>query len=281
MSSKRKFSEIGGEPSAAGETRDRIPNYQRPKYKKRRGAGGQEKPTSIAWIKKRARTIERRLNHPAKLPANVQHDLEKELEHHKQKMDEHADKKKRGMMITKYHMIRFFERKKADRLAKQLRTQLETTTNEEEKKRLQADLHVAEIDALYARYFPHRERYVSLYANSSNDSAAQEEGQQENASVAARALSTERPHLWGAIEKAAKKGTSALIQIQERKSAVDSRSKSPKERPSKHAVKASKLKAKTSFTPESADSNKSSRKGEESSEPSSNDDSDGGFFEEG
>ncbi|KAI1281363.1 hypothetical protein F5Y07DRAFT_354484 [Xylaria sp. FL0933] len=279
MSSKRKFSELGAESSAAGETRDRIPSYQKPKHKKRRGAGGQEKPNSIAWIKKRARTIERRLNHPAKLPANVQHDLEKELEHHKQKMEDQADKKKRSAMIKKYHMIRFFERKKADRLVKQLQTQLESATDDHEKNKLKLEIQIAETDSLYARYFPHRERYVSLYPNSSVSP-------KEDASSAIKALTTSRPPLWAAIDKAAKKGTAALVQIRERRLAVDSRSKAPKERPSKHAfeAKAGQLKAKTSFAPECTDSKKSSGKRQESSESSdssSDNDSDGGFFEEG
>ncbi|KAI3343499.1 hypothetical protein F4824DRAFT_10672 [Ustulina deusta] len=278
MSSKRKFSEFRTETSVAGETRERTPKHQSHKRKKRRGTS-EDKPTSTSWLKKRARTIERRLNHTASLPANVQHDLEKELDHHKQKLDDIADMKKRSVMIKKYHMVRFFERKKADRLVKQIRTQLESTMDEEERKKLQADLHIAEVDALYTRYFPHRERYVSLYP-------VQEGAKTEDTSAAARSLGTERPPIWGAIEEAAKKGNSALVQIQERKPTVGSRSKPPRERPSTHlfAAKADQPKAKTSFAPEPAGSTK--RKGERQqvskpSDSSSDDDSDGGFFEEG
>ncbi|KAI0971650.1 hypothetical protein F4678DRAFT_70530 [Xylaria arbuscula] len=282
MSSKRKFSEFGAESSAAGETRSRIPGYQKPKFKKARNVS-QDNLASIAWIKKRARTIERRLNHSASLPANVQHDLEKELEHHRQKIDDQSDKKKRNDMIKKYHMVRFFERKKADRLVKQLRTQLEATTDKEEKKKFEADLHIAEIDALYPRYFPHRERYVSLYPSPSSDQDAQGSAKAEDASAAARSLNTERPPLWGEIEKAAKKGTWALTQIQERRL---TRSKAPREGPSKHSsvAKAGPLKTKTPSAPESADSNRGKGKRQQPTEPSdsgSDGDSDGGFFEEG
>ncbi|KAI0419943.1 hypothetical protein F5X98DRAFT_333213 [Xylaria grammica] len=270
MSSKRNFSEFSAESSVAGST----PSHQGPKHKKKRDSS-KDKPTSINWLKKRARTIERRLNRKDNLPANVQHELEKELDHHKQKLDDLADAKRRNTMIKKYHMVRFFERKKADRLAKQIRNHLGKTVDEEERKKLQADLHIAEVDALYAKYFPHRERYVSVYPVSSPGPGAQRGPKTEDASTAARSLRTDRPPLWSAIEKAAKKGNLALVQIQERKSAIEPRGKLPQERP---------LKAKNSVAPEPTDSNKGRGKGQQLLEPSgssNDDDSDEGFFEEG
>ncbi|KAI0527791.1 hypothetical protein F5B22DRAFT_4367 [Xylaria bambusicola] len=279
MSSKRKYSEFSAGHSVAGESRERTSSYQASKHKRRRDTAG-DKPTSINWLKKRARTIERRLNRKDSLPANVQHELEKELDHHKRKLNDLADGKKRGAMIKKYHMVRFFERKKADRLAKQIRTQLEATTDEEERKKLQADLHTAEVDSLYARYFPHRERYVSLYPVSSSNAEGEEGAKTEDASTAARSLRTERPPLWSVIEKTAKKGHSALVQIQERKSTGDSRSKSPQERPSTHP----QPKSKTFSAPESEGFTKGKGKHPQGLGPldhSNDDDSDGGFFEEG
>lgn len=106
MNSKRKFSEFNTEPPAAGETREYAPSHRDSKNKKK--GPSKEKPASISWVKKRARTIERRLNHKDSLPANVKHDLEKELDHHKQKLDDLADGRKRKTMINKYHMVRFF-----------------------------------------------------------------------------------------------------------------------------------------------------------------------------
>ncbi|KAI3336389.1 hypothetical protein HD806DRAFT_4009 [Xylariaceae sp. AK1471] len=283
MSSKRKFSEVSAaEPSGAGETNEHAHDYQGSKNKKKKGSS-KAKPTSINWTKKRVRTIERRLKRADSLPANVRHDLEKELQHHKLKLEDLADEKRRKYMITRYHMVRFFERKKADRLAKQIRIQLETTTDEEESKKLQADLHIAEVDSLYARYFPHRERYVSLYPVAALGLGIQGGPKTEDASTAARALQTERPPMWGTIEKAAKKGTPALRQIMERKFAVDPGSKptSQDQRSSEHpsVTKAGQAKAKSS---ESTDSHKAKGKRQQSLEPRSDDnDSDGGFFEEG
>lgn len=180
----------------------------------------------------------------------------------------------------------FTERKKADRLAKQLRNQLGTTTDEEERKKLEADLHVAEIDALYAKYFPHRERYISLYPVSSLGSGVQGEAKAEDASSAARSLHAERPPLWDLIESTAKKGTSALVRIQERKPAGSSQSKPPAGRLSKHssAAKPSQPKAKPPAAPESSNQYREKNKRQKAPEPSDlngEDDSDGGFFEDG
>lgn len=155
-------------------------------------------------------------------------------------------------------------------MAKQIRTQLETITDEGERQKLQADLHIAEVDALYAKYFPHRERYVSLY---SVTSISHKGPKAEDASVAVRSLHTERPPLWDAIERASKKGIRTLIQIQERKSAVDSKGKQSQKQPSKH-----------SSTVESMDRHKAKDKRQqppETPDSGGDDESDGGFFEEG
>ncbi|KAI0400991.1 hypothetical protein F4802DRAFT_461766 [Xylaria palmicola] len=270
MSSKRKFSEYDAEQSVAGGAREHT--YQNSRHKKNKGTS-LERPDSINWLKKRARTIERRLNREDSLPANVKHELEKELDHHRHKLEDLADKKKRSAMIQKYHMVRFFERKKADRLARQIRTQLKTTSDKEERKKLEADLHIAEVDALYAKFFPHRERYVSLYPVSSGSTKA------EDASTAARSLHSVRPPLWGTIEEAAKEGNATLVRIQERKSASDSRSKQPQKQASKQSVA-----ARGDQVADSTDTRKGKGKNRQEPEPADlrgDDDSDGGFFEEG
>jgi hypothetical protein len=89
--------------------------------------------------------------------------------------------------------------------------------------------------------------------------------------------------MWGTIENAAKKGTAALRQIMERKSAVDLGSKSAPqdETPSEHSseAKAGQPKAESSGPVDSA---RPKGRRQQSPGPVSDDnDSDGGFFEEG
>ncbi|KAI0200428.1 hypothetical protein F4808DRAFT_428770 [Astrocystis sublimbata] len=275
MASKRDYSEYSTDPSGAGEAHEHAPNYQNAKHKKRKGPST-EKPSSVNWLKKRARTIERRLNREEdSLPANVRHELEKELDHHKQKLDHLVDGKKRSTMITKYHMVRFFERKKADRLARQIRTQLKSVTGEEERERLQADLHIAEVDALYAKHFPYREPYISLYPVSSKT----DDAKAGDASAAQRSLRTERPPVWDTIEKASQEGVRALVKIQERKSVADAKNQASEE-------KVGRSRSRNSSALESTGrhtANSKHRQAPEAQDSGGNDDdeSDGGFFEEG
>lgn len=139
---------------------------------------------------------------------------------------------------------------------------------------LEIKLHVAEMDSLYARYFPHRERYVSLYPVAVKGAPKVDE-----ASSAARALQLERPPMWEIIEKASKKGESALRQIQERRSPGDTErmeTTTQDQQPSKYSS------TKKDSNLEHAHSHRSKSKQQPSPEPiSDGNDSDGGFFEEG
>ncbi|KAI0841779.1 hypothetical protein F5Y06DRAFT_260406 [Hypoxylon sp. FL0890] len=285
MGSKRKFAEFDAESSEKGATREYIPGFHPPKKpNKKIPKKGKVKPGNINWIKKRARTIERRFNTGRPMPADVQNDLERELAHHRQKIEEAADEKKRKTMIKKYHMVRFFERKKADRLAKQIKSQLKTATDEKEVEKLNADLHKAEIDSIYTRYFPYRERYISLYPVASLGLSAQAGERKEDASTAAQALHTERPPLWGEIEKASEKGIPALIEIRERKLEKESKRKRSYKQSAKDPVptetKDTKTKSSTKSDSATTRPGKSKKKRDEPSESSDSSDSEGGFFEE-
>ncbi|KAI0123317.1 hypothetical protein BJ170DRAFT_105060 [Xylariales sp. AK1849] len=296
----------GKQPPGAMETtrggeRQHIPGTA-PTRSNKKGKKVKANPDNMNWVKKRARTLERRFRTGQNLPADTQNNLERELAHHKQKIEEADEDKKRKQMIQKYHMIRFFERKKADRLAKQIETQLKEMENQRnpdpaEKEKLERDLHTAQIDSLYAKFFPYRERYVSIYAAKDLGLSVQGEQQPETASTASRALKAERPPLWSQVEKLSKNGVPALIKFRERKLGIDSRSKAPPERVSKHsfAAKAEALKAKsplasakpTGTTKPGAGRmdlrNPTSGKRRRDDSPSGGDgdsDSDGGFFEE-
>ncbi|KAI1384609.1 uncharacterized protein F4822DRAFT_415706 [Hypoxylon trugodes] len=288
MSSKRKFADYEGDSADKEKPRERIPGYHVPnkKARKKNPKKGKVKPSSINWVKKRARTIERRFKTGQNMPANIQNDLERELAHHQQKIEEIADEKRRKQMIKKYHMVRFFERKKADRLAKQIKSQLKRATDEKEIEKLQADLHKAEIDSIYTRFFPHRERYISLYPVASLGlSSNGDDEKPEDASSAAQALHSERPPLWRLIEKTYEKGIPELIKIRERKLEKEPKSKRSNEKPSKEPIstKPSNSKAKSSDTPASTSTqneNRKARRAKQRAAADSDNDSEGGFFEE-
>ncbi|KAI1458294.1 hypothetical protein F4805DRAFT_425183 [Annulohypoxylon moriforme] len=276
MGSKRKFSEFHAEASGNGETRDH--SFKSHASKRSNHKKAKTNPNNINWLKKRARTIERRFKTGQNMPANIQNDLERELAHHQQKIEDAVDEKKRKTMIKKYHMVRFFERKKADRLSKKIKSQLETATDEKEIEKLNADLHRAEIDGIYTRYFPYRERYISLYPVT-----AQGEDKKEDASSAVQALHNERPPMWKIIEETSAKGIRELIILRERRLDGDSKKKTSAKQDSKDSETANThhKKTKNSAASESTSTqNRGKPKHGKEPEPSDASDSEGGFFEE-
>lgn len=103
------------------------------------------------------------------------------------------------------------ERQKAERLRKQLKKRLEKADDPEEKASLEKELHIADVDWYYTRYFPFMEPYISLYP------AGKTKEESGDEPIAKRALHSERPPVWKEIEEAVKEGQKALEAIQERR----------------------------------------------------------------
>lgn len=73
-------------------------------------------------------------------------------------------------MIQRYHMVRFFERRKAERVLKQLNRQREqkATDGQPIPDELTKSIHETEVDVKYAVYAPLSQKYISLYAESAS-----------------------------------------------------------------------------------------------------------------
>ncbi|TQV94596.1 nuclear protein involved in pre-rRNA processing [Cordyceps javanica] len=180
------------------------------------------KQGSAEWAKKRTRSIQRMMARNDEIPANLRNDMERELAAHKNTIADKSFQRRRSAMISKYHMVRFFERKKATRLVKQLKRNLEAATDDEERSRLQADLHIAEVDEAYTMHHPHAETYVSLYGNTKKEGDEDEDDEEgEKKTPAAKAaLAAERPPMWKVVEKTMEEGPDALRQLRERRSST-------------------------------------------------------------
>ncbi|SPO00548.1 uncharacterized protein DNG_03296 [Cephalotrichum gorgonifer] len=213
MPSKRPISEVdgatgedshphNGESSSNPTKRKRFEKKSAPKSKK------SKKAESINSLKKRVRTIERRFKTGEALPPNVTADLQRELATHKSVIAEITLRKKRRDMISKYHMVRFFERRKAERLLKQLRRKAvesadaDADADDKEKEDFQSQIHKAEVDLCYTRNYPYLEPYISLYPRDVNGAMS--------------ALNTERPPVWKEVEEAMAAGEAALENLRER-----------------------------------------------------------------
>ncbi|TLD13648.1 uncharacterized protein PgNI_04643 [Pyricularia grisea] len=229
---------------------------------------------SLAAVKKRARNIERTLSRQgaSEMPPNVRAELEREMSALKYRIESLQEKKHRSQMIGKYHMVRFFERKKAQKLVKYVRKKLDQAEDPEQITELKKDLHTAQVDVNYAIYFPFLERYVSLYPN------ADKSEDQSDAKLAL--LRSERHPIWTEIEQAMESGPTALQQLQNRKSAkaatkANKFETASKSRPEKVSGEASEKKAKITDT---KNSKRSSKAQLDEKEEEDGDESDTGFF---
>ncbi|KAL5626389.1 rRNA-processing protein efg1 [Fusarium odoratissimum] len=302
MGQKREYSEIG-----SPEPRNR-PSFNGAKKHKSSKSKHRPNEGTSTWAKKRTRTIERLLNRNQELPANVRNDLERELGALKATVSDKSFQKLRSAMISKYHMVRFFERKKASRLAKQLRKKIEETesTETDEIEALKRDLHVAEVDEAYTQHFPHAEPYISLYTSAKPEKEEEDKDDDKLDYTPLKhrgLLHTERPPIWSDIEQAMKGGPHALRNLRERRpteltqeAQSERRQKKPKATTTNGALKAqpkpqatkekpapfAKVKGKAAAAPK----NRRERRLQErqAAQPvvkSDDDDSDeGGFFEE-
>lgn len=100
-------------------------------------------------------------------------------------------------------------------MRKQLKKRLDKAEDPEEKAKLEEEVHIADVDWHYAKYYPFMERYVGLYLTAK---PAETPDESEEVPTAKRALHSERPPMWKEIEAAMEQGQRALMAIQERSS---------------------------------------------------------------
>ncbi|KAM0802222.1 hypothetical protein BDR22DRAFT_803841 [Usnea florida] len=154
------------------------------------------KSASVNQLKSKIRDLTRALEHSEHLPAGVRIEKERALAGYKQDVEEIRKDKRKNELIKKYHMVRFFERKKATRAHKQLKKRLDASSPDtSEYKQLEQELHDAEIDVNYTIYHPLIEKYRSLFPR------------QEDGETAARKLVTVKPAIWKMVEQCTEDGT--------------------------------------------------------------------------
>ncbi|KAI9903390.1 hypothetical protein N3K66_002742 [Trichothecium roseum] len=216
MSTKRSHDQV---EDAGPSDRSGRPTFKKQKFGTK--AKHRAKEGSIEYSKKRIRNIERLFQRNADLPSDVRNDLERELATHKATVSDKGFQKRRSALISKYHMVRFFERKKAMRLVKQLKRKIEGAQDPAETEQLQQHLHIAQVDEAYTVHHPHAEPYISLYGGSkSTDKDDEDDDDAESKTPKAKAmLEDERPPMWKTVEQAMEQGPEALRALRERRTA--------------------------------------------------------------
>ncbi|RCI05057.1 18S rRNA maturation protein, partial [Rhizopus stolonifer] len=104
------------------------------------------------------------------LPAQVITESKRRLRALEYELGEKTIDEQERTNASKYHKIKHFERKKAERKVKQAKKDLRENTDETKAPALQAKVDEAEIKLLYTTHFPKTLHYVSLYpTNNQND----------------------------------------------------------------------------------------------------------------
>lgn len=213
------------------------------------------KPASINQLKSKIRDLTRALEHSAHLPAGVRIEKERALAGHRHDAAQMRTDKRRGELVRKYHMVRFFERRKATRALKRLRRLDDDAAVSSPSER---ELHDATIDLHYTIYHPLTEKYRSLYPRRGDPPPP------PPPSAGARTAVREKPPMWMVVERCAAEGTlEALREGKLTPPPLASEEEEKKPREGKHARRAG------------ASARGVSHKEEEEEEKS-----DGGFFEE-
>lgn len=237
-------------------------------------------------MKSRIRDLKRLLEHVDNVPkhkmsATQRVERERELETCEHDLAEKIaagqEAAFRNKMISKYHQIRFFDRRKAERNLKKLKRELSLSEDHSQKSDLQRRTHNAEVDLNYAIYYPLLKPYSSLYPNAKQEKNKTEEatdsddaqGQQEEV-VGPKGDHT----VWKAVEEAMKSGTLADLRNSKQKGTTPKPEKGPQDKKkSKSGVKGAQGNSRLSQKRDDTHTSVNTQEGQEE------DDSDGGFFE--
>ncbi|KAL9001893.1 MAG: hypothetical protein Q9188_005153 [Gyalolechia gomerana] len=160
---------------------------------------------SVSTLKSKMRDVTRVLEHAHDLPLDVKFEKERALAGYRQDLEKAQYEKERKRMIKKYHMVRFFERQKATRNLKRVRTRLASATrNTPDHGILEDQVHSAEVDLNYTLYHPLTEKYIGLFPRQETPKPQDMGG----TSIPTSALPQEsRPAMWKVVESCMKNGT--------------------------------------------------------------------------
>ncbi|KAI5306975.1 18S rRNA maturation protein [Ascosphaera pollenicola] len=226
---------------------DRGEKSEHRKYSKRREttSDGPALPAPRA-VKDKIRDIKRLLDRSEHLPANVRVDKERELQQYESDLAEIVARKKRSVMISKYHFVRFLERKTAMKVLNRLkkaRDALKTAEGEDAPalKELDEKIRIAQIDYNYTIYSPLTEKYLSLYPKSNESKDDSPESKEQKRTKEEKVLSvTEKPPLWHVVEQCM--ADDKLEELREGKLDIGSDGKKNEEKPTKPQQTSTKTK---------------------------------------
>ena len=134
-----------------------------------------QKANPVNPLKNRLRSVTRVLAHKSSsMPADQMLSLQREEAALRGEIGSIEQREHKSRMIAKYHKVRFFERRKAERRLKQAERRLDKQKSQEGEdddtsSKIADEIKSCKIDLDYTLYYPLETRYVSLYAKEGSD----------------------------------------------------------------------------------------------------------------
>ncbi|KAJ5774271.1 rRNA-processing protein EFG1 [Penicillium paradoxum] len=179
------------------------------KYKDKFAPKPEKEYASINNLKKRIRDVKRLLN-KMDLSADARILQERALAGYEQDLADETARRERSQLITRYHFVRFLDRKTATKELNRLtRREKEKDLDPKEKDRLTAKIHTCRVNLNYTIYYPLTEKYISIYPKSNGKADApgseSESQKQETKPTAAK------PPMWAIVAKCMEENTLDLL----------------------------------------------------------------------
>ncbi|MCJ1355473.1 MAG: 18S rRNA maturation protein [Icmadophila ericetorum] len=163
---------------------------------------------SVNALKGKIRDLSRLLERSERLPADVCIEKERALINYQSELEKLDEEKQKKDIIGKYHMVRFFERRKATRALKKLQKRSANLSPScPEFSSLVQLIHEAEVDLNYTMYCPLTEKYQSLYRKAIEGKSDEGEEPGEEDGGEEQKASINRPPLWAVVERSMSEGT--------------------------------------------------------------------------
>lgn len=165
-----------------------------------------------------------------KLPANVRVNHERELAALKSRLVDTEKEIRRRNMIERYHMVRFFERKRAEKNLRRAERELKgfRESGAEGVEEVEKQVERARVDLNYAMYTPLVWRYCALWPKEKKgkeeDDAVEEEKGGGGSGDEKQAVSDKKPAesavqgdpaMWERVRKATEEGQKALERLRD------------------------------------------------------------------
>lgn len=137
---------------------------RKPNIKANAGAKSFKKAHPVNELKSRIRSLKRQLERNDSLSAVAQQEKERALRAAEDELERNQTAKRRNDMIGKWHKVRFFDRRKAEKRVRRAKKELEgLDEGDGGREGLEQRVRDAEVDVKYAVYYPLEVEYVPLF----------------------------------------------------------------------------------------------------------------------